>query len=124
MTTAITVGLLVAGALYLILTREMLRIILGFILLSHGANMIMIASGGTSRRGEPFGTPNDPATIADPLPQAFVLTAIVISFAITIVMLVLAVSGRRDDSTDDDPTDDEDDGTIDDVDAAPGRSTP
>src|SRR5690554_6806496 len=100
MTLAIAAGALVAGAVYLFSRREMLRVILGFVLLTHAANLIIFAAGGTDRRGEPIGADLDPAVVADPLPQAFVLTAIVIAFAITIVMLVLAVTGRRDDDLD------------------------
>lgn len=96
MTVAITAGLLMAGAIYLFAQREMLRVILGFVLLSHAANLVLLSAGGTHRRGLPFGRPEDTTSIADPLPQAFVLTAIVIAFAITIFMLVLAVTGRRD----------------------------
>lgn len=99
MTLALTAGALVAGAVYLFMRREMLLIILGFVLLGHAANLILMAAGGTSRRGEPFGTPEHPETIADPLPQAFVLTAIVIAFSITIFMLVLSVTGTDDDDT-------------------------
>lgn len=99
MTVAITAGVLVAAAVYLFLQREMLRVILGFILLGNAANLVLMAAGGTSRRGEPFGTPGDPSTVADPLPHAFVLTAIVISFSITIFLLVLSVTGRDDDDT-------------------------
>lgn len=102
MTLAITAGVLVAGAVYLFSRREMLRLVLGFVLLGHGVNMILMAAGGASRRGEPFGAA-DPSTTADPLPQAFVLTAIVIAFSITIVMLVLAVVGRGDDDVTADP---------------------
>lgn len=108
MTLPIVVGLLMAGAVYLLLQREMLRIILGFVLLGHAANLILIAAGGTSRREAPFGSPEDHSVIADPLPQAFVLTAIVIAFSITIFMLVLSVTGAtrddtRDGAIDDDP---------------------
>ncbi len=101
MTTALIAGFLMAGAVYLILQREMLRVVLGFILLSQAANMILIAAGGTSRREQPFGAPADIEATADPLPQAFVLTAIVIAFAITIFMLVLSVTGRDEDDTGD-----------------------
>ncbi|MCT1801614.1 sodium:proton antiporter [Kocuria carniphila] len=99
MTVAITAGLLVFGAVYLMMKREMLRVILGFILLGHAGNIVLMAAGGTSRRDLPYGSPEDLSTIADPLPQAFVLTAIVIAFSITIVMLVLAVTGNDDDDT-------------------------
>ncbi|RKT33555.1 multisubunit sodium/proton antiporter MrpC subunit [Microbacterium sp. AG1240] len=99
MTLALTAGILVAGAVYLFLQREMLRVVLGFILLGNAANLVLMAAGGTARRGEPFGTPGSTADIADPLPQAFVLTAIVIAFSITIFLLVLAVTGGDDDDT-------------------------
>jgi multicomponent Na+:H+ antiporter subunit C len=101
MTLALSAGVLVAGAVYLMLQRGMLRIVLGFVLLSHAVNLMIMAAGGSSRRGEPLGADPDPAITADPLPQAFVLTAIVIAFAITIFMLSLAVAGRGDDDTDD-----------------------
>ncbi len=97
MILALTVGALTAGAVYLFLQRDLLRIVLGVVLLSHAVNLLLLASGGAARRGEPLGAAPDPATTADPLPQAFVLTAIVIAFAITIYLLVLAVTGRPDD---------------------------
>src|SRR5690606_26808948 len=82
--------------------REMVRIAIGFLLLSHAVNLMIIAAGGAERRGEALGSILDPTSTADPLPAAFVLTAIVIAFAITIYLLVLAVAGRdRDDLTDD-----------------------
>jgi multicomponent Na+:H+ antiporter subunit C len=108
MTVAITAGLLVAGAVYLFSKREMLRVILGFILLGHGVNLILMAAGGTARRGAPFGTPENPGMVADPLPQAFALTAIVIAFSITIFMLVLAITGRDDDDLTNEDGDDPD----------------
>ncbi len=103
MLIAIAAGVLVAGAVYLFSRREMMRVILGFVLLSHAVNLVIFASGGTFRRDEPIGDGLDTSTVADPLPQAFVLTAIVIAFSITIFMLVLAITGRRDDDVTDDP---------------------
>ena len=103
MTLALAAGALVAGAVYLFSRREMLRVILGFILLGHGVNLVIMAAGGSDRRVEPIGSDLDPTVAADPLPQAFVLTAIVIAFSITIVMLVLAVTGEHDDDTTDAP---------------------
>lgn len=105
MTLALAAGVLVAGAVYLFSRREMLRVVLGFVLLGHAVNLVLMAAGGTSRRAEPIGSDLDPTVVADPLPQAFVLTAIVIAFSITIVMLVLAVTGRGDDDTADVPDD-------------------
>ena len=92
MTAAIVVGLLAAGGTYLILQRGIVRIALGFVLFGHAATTMLIASGGVARRGIPFvGAAGD---AADPLPQAFVLTAIVISFGITSFLLTLAFRGR------------------------------
>ena len=96
MILAIVIGLLVAGAVYLLLQKDRLRVILGFVLLSHAVNLLLFSAGGVFRRGEPLGSDPDPAVTADPLPQAFVLTAIVIAFAITIYLLVLAVTGSKD----------------------------
>lgn len=98
MTIAITVGLLTFGAFYLFSKRELLRVILGMVLLGHAANLAIIAAGGTDRRGLPFAGRGDVETQADALPQAFVLTAIVIAFAITVLLLTLAVTGRDDDA--------------------------
>lgn len=100
MTLAISVGVLMAGFVFLVLQRGMVRVILGFILLSHAAHLTLMAAGGASRREPPLVADPDPAVTADALPQAFVLTAIVIAFAITIYLLVLAVIGGDDDDTD------------------------
>lgn len=100
MALALTVGVLVAGGVFLLLRRGMVRMIIGFMLLSHGVNLAVLAAGGVSRRGEPLGPGADPAVTADPLPQAFVLTAIVITFGITMYLLALAVTGDADDDTD------------------------
>lgn len=96
MILALSVGVLIAAAVYLVLQRDLLRVILGFVLLSHGVNLLIFSSGGSGRRGEPLGSELDVATTADPLPQAFVLTAIVIAFGITIYLLSLAVTGTSD----------------------------
>lgn len=94
----VTIGVLVAGAVYLMLQRGMVRIIFGLALLSHAANLMLLITGVSAWRGEPLGDRLDPATAADPLPQAFVLTAIVITLAVTVYMLALAVIGHNDDT--------------------------
>jgi multicomponent Na+:H+ antiporter subunit C len=99
MSLALSIGLLAAAGIFLVLQRGMIRIILGFILLTHAVNLLIIAAGGVARRDAPF-LGGDTSGAADPLPQAFVLTAIVIAFAITVVLATLAVVGRRDDDTD------------------------
>src|SRR5699024_7217355 len=99
MTLSITVALLTAGAVYLFTKREMLRIILGFVLIGHAGSLILFAAGGTDRRTEASHPWDEPSAMVDPLPQALVLTAIVIAFAITVFMLVLAVTGDKSDDT-------------------------
>jgi multicomponent Na+:H+ antiporter subunit C len=101
MTAAIAVGILVAAGVYLILQRGLVRVIIGFVLLGHAANVLLVAAGGMRLRGAPLLGTGDPAAMADPLPQAFVLTAIVITFGITIYLLALARSGGDDDPGDD-----------------------
>jgi multicomponent Na+:H+ antiporter subunit C len=98
MTLALFVAVLVAGGVYLVMQRGMVRIIFGFVLLSHAANLIFLSAGVAARREEPLMSVADIASAADPLPQAFVLTAIVIAFAITIYLLALAATGRDDDT--------------------------
>ncbi len=103
MSVALSIGLLAAAGVFLVLQRGMIRIILGFVLLTHAVNLLLIATGGVARRDAPF-IGGDTSMAADPLPQAFVLTAIVIAFAITVVLATLAVVGRGDDDTEADPT--------------------
>lgn len=103
MSLALSIGLLAAAGVFLVLQRGMIRIILGFVLLTHAVNLLIIAAGGVARRDAPF-SQGDTSMAADPLPQAFVLTAIVIAFAITVVLATFAVVGRGDDDTEADPT--------------------
>jgi multicomponent Na+:H+ antiporter subunit C len=91
----VTISLALAAAAlfgcgtYLLLQRQLSRIIVGLGLLSHGANLVILLSA--DGRGEPtFVGQGDEAALLDPLPQAFVLTAIVITFAVTCFLLALA----------------------------------
>ncbi|GAB3841919.1 sodium:proton antiporter [Nesterenkonia populi] len=102
MSVAIAIGLLTTAAVYMVMQRGMVRIILGFILASHAANLMFFAAGNTAFRGVPYIGTSEYGEGADPLPQAFVLTAIVIAFAITMYMLSLAITTIRDDDTEDD----------------------
>lgn len=88
--TLLLVGVLYATGTYLILQRLLSRVVIGLGLLAHGANLLIILSG---RRGQaPLVTERavDAARLADPLPQALVLTAIVITFGVTAMLLALA----------------------------------
>lgn len=91
---SLVVGVLFAGAAYLMLRRSVVQLILGLLLLSHGTNLLLFLMGdGVVRANPPF---VDPATgvaaagTADPLPQALILTAIVISFGFLAFTLALA----------------------------------
>ena len=85
---AATAASLFAIGTYLILQRKLSRIIIGLGLLTHGANLLLITSG---RRGTPplIGT-SETSGFSDPLPQALALTAIVITFAVTTLLLAFA----------------------------------
>lgn len=93
MSAALIVGLLVTAGTYLVLQRGIVRMTLGFTLLGHAATTIMIAAGGSMRRAIPFTGAGPDA--ADPLPQAFALTAIVISLGVTAFLLTLAFRSRE-----------------------------
>jgi multicomponent Na+:H+ antiporter subunit C len=85
---AFAAATLYALGTYLLLQRKLSRIIIGLGLLTHGSNILLINSG---RRGLPaFIGAGDASEFADPLPQALVLTAIVISFGTTALLLALA----------------------------------
>ncbi len=99
MTVALGIGILVTGGVYLLLQRGLVRVTFGFVLLGHAANLLLLSAGGTRLREAAIVETADPARMADPLPQAFVLTAIVITFGITVYLFALAASGSGDDDT-------------------------
>ena len=73
---------------YLLLQRKLSRIIIGLGLLTHGANILLITAG--KRGNPPIIGESRPEDLADPLPQALALTAIVITFGVTTLLLALA----------------------------------
>ena len=85
---AATAAALFAIGTYLVLQRKLSRIIIGIALLGHGANVLMVSSGKRGRAPLIGSGPTD--GLADPLPQALALTAIVISFGVTALLLALA----------------------------------
>ncbi|KIL43658.1 Na(+)/H(+) antiporter subunit C [Jeotgalibacillus campisalis] len=85
----IVVGILFASAVYLMLSKSLLRIIIGTGLLSHGAHLLLLTMSGLKTGAAPILNDNI-SSYTDPLPQALVLTAIVISFGVTAFFLVLA----------------------------------
>jgi multicomponent K+:H+ antiporter subunit C len=89
---AIAVGLLTAAGLYLILRQRTFPVIVGLSLLSYAVNVFIFASGRLAIGLPPIIT-DGAAGYTDPLPQALVLTAIVISFGMTAVIMIMAIGG-------------------------------
>ncbi len=96
---AIVIGILFMAAVYLILSRSLLKIILGTGLLSHGAHLLLLTMGGLGGTSPPV-LADGVTDYADPLPQALILTAIVISFGVTAFILVLAYRSYAEHKTD------------------------
>lgn len=86
------IGAITAVGLYLILRRESFPVILGLTFLSYAVNLFLFAMGRLVVNRPPI-VSADAAGYADPLPQALVLTAIVISFGMTALIVVLALRG-------------------------------
>ena len=85
---AFTAAALFGIGTYLLLQRKLSRLIIGLGLIGHGANVVFVTA---TRRGRaPLIGSGDPSGFADPLPQSLVLTAIVISFGTTALLLALA----------------------------------
>jgi multicomponent Na+:H+ antiporter subunit C len=101
---ALVIGVLYGAGLYLMMRRNLVQLIIGLGLLSHGANLLIFTAGGLRETGAPIleeGAKQFAAAPADPLPQALILTAIVISFAVTAFALVLFLRTYQTVGTDD-----------------------
>lgn len=94
------VGILFTIGTYLILTRSLLRIILGVSIIGHGVNLLLLTMGGLKKGGPPLLGLKE-VSFTDPLPQALLLTAIVINFATTALILVLSYRAYKVLGTDD-----------------------
>ncbi len=101
---ALMVGTLYGCALYLLLRRSIVKLLIGLILLGNGTNLLIFSGSGLVR-GRPPLVPVDatsvPAPYADPLPQALILTAIVISFGVLVYAVALIYRTYRALATDD-----------------------
>lgn len=89
---AIMVGVMIAGALYLMLSGMLVRFVFGFVLMGNAVNLLIFTAGRLSDTAPPLIPPGRtlPAEpVANALPQALILTAIVIGFAMTLFLLVL-----------------------------------
>ena len=90
--TAVLVAVLFGCGVYLCMSRRLLRVLFGFLMVSNAANLVLLGVSGdpTGRSAALVGADGQaPANAADPLPQALILTAIVIGFAIASYLTVL-----------------------------------
>jgi multicomponent K+:H+ antiporter subunit C len=94
---ALGIGVFAGSGVWLLLRPRTFQVIIGLSLLSYAVNLFIFAMGRLQVGMPPVlqpGIPGDPAQIADPLPQALVLTAIVIGFATTALFLVVLLASR------------------------------
>ena len=94
---AIGIGVMTASGVWLLLRPRTFQVIIGLCLLSYAVNLFIFAMGRLVSGREPLIDPQlpiDPALYADPVPQALVLTAIVIGFATTALFLVVLLASR------------------------------
>ncbi len=106
--SALIVAVVFGCGVYLVLQRTLSRIILGLALVAHAANLLLMVVGGRAGRPPLVGAFEEGEVVADPLPQALALTAIVISFGITVFLLSLAYRSwvlTHDDEVEDDVED-------------------
>ncbi|WP_160005392.1 Na+/H+ antiporter subunit C [Rhizobium sp. 18055] len=100
---AILVGLFFTTAIYLMLSKFSIRIMLGVAILGNAVNLLLFTAGRLTREVPPIIPANLdtlPAGTANPLPQALILTAIVISFSFLAFLLVLTYRAYQDIGTD------------------------
>jgi multicomponent Na+:H+ antiporter subunit C len=100
---AIVAGFLYATGLFLMLRRRLAQLIIGLGLLSNGSNILILSAAGVTRGSPPLIVdPQQPAGVmADPVPQALILTAIVIGFGVLAFALVLAHRVHESSNSDD-----------------------
>lgn len=100
---AVVVGVLYATGVYMMLRRSVVKLLIGIALLSHASNLLVFSAAGVERGRPPIVHPDagqlEPT--ADPLPQALVLTAIVISFGVLAFAIALLHRAHQETGTDD-----------------------
>lgn len=101
---AFVIGGLYAAGIYMMMRRNIVKLVIGLALLSHAANLLIFVAGGLTRNRPPLvppGMEHPEAPFADPLPQALILTAIVIGFAVLAFSLALFQRAYQTIETDD-----------------------
>ena len=97
---SVVIGIVFSVSIYLFLSRSLLRVVLATVILSHGVHLLLLTMSGLQRGASPLLNLGAEA-YTDPLPQALVLTAIVISFGVTSLLLVMAYRTYKVHKTDD-----------------------
>ncbi|MEP9397172.1 Na+/H+ antiporter subunit C [Mesorhizobium sp. KR2-14] len=101
---SILVGLFFAVGIYLMLSKHVIRILLGVAIFGNAVNLLIFTAGRIQRGGPPIipeGLETTVGQVANPLPQALILTAIVISFSFFAFLMVLAYRAYQEIGTDD-----------------------
>ena len=105
LTLLVVMGVLFSVGVYLLLERSLTRVLLGLMLLTNGANLLILHTSGVPGVAPLYDSSLDPSEYSDPLPQALVLTSIVISLATTAFLLSMIwrswILARRDEIQDD-----------------------
>lgn len=94
---ALAIGILTGSGVWLLLRPRTFQVVMGLSLLSYAVNLFIFSTGGLRTGAAPIlerGTAGSLAQYADPTPQALVLTAIVIGFATTALLLVVMLAAR------------------------------
>ncbi|MFP2903944.1 Na+/H+ antiporter subunit C [Pyxidicoccus sp. 3LFB2] len=94
---ALAIGVLTGSGVWLLLRPRTFQLVIGLSLVAYAVNLFIFSIGGLAIDKEPIlvdGVPKDLANYTDPVPQALVLTAIVISFAMTALLLVIILASR------------------------------
>ncbi|WP_338758984.1 Na+/H+ antiporter subunit C [Massilia sp. METH4] len=94
---ALGIGIVFGAGIWLVLRPRTFQVLIGLMLMSYAVNLFIFAMGRLAVDRPPLtpaGTAADPTALADPVPQALVLTAIVIGFATTALYLVVMIGAR------------------------------
>ncbi|HYH97225.1 Na+/H+ antiporter subunit C [Hyalangium sp.] len=100
---AVAIGILTGSGVWLLLRPRTFQLVVGLSLISYAVNLFIFSIGSLAIDREPIlveGVPRDLVHYTDPVPQALVLTAIVISFAMTALLLVVILASRGTTGTD------------------------
>lgn len=97
---ALATGVLFAAGIYLVLKRTVVQLIIGLALLGHAANLFLFSMGGIKSGSVPIIGAGSASSMVDPVPQALILTAIVIGFGMQAFVLILSYRAHEESGSD------------------------